>query len=122
MTLEEKDWIFVSDAHFTGQDSEGMRAFLRFLDLEKAKISHLVLLGDLFEFLFDFRTASSRRGQALEEETFPFPDYRPVLRKLKSLEDSNIRIKYAEGNHDFGLRSFFHDQLHMKLEVYPQGW
>jgi len=48
----EKDWIFVSDAHFTGRAPESMEAFLRFLDSEKNQISCLVILGDFFEFLF----------------------------------------------------------------------
>lgn len=122
MTCEKKDWIFVSDAHFTAHDAEGMATFLRFLDREKPNISHLVILGDLFEFLFDFKTAPSREDQGTEEERFPFPHYLPVLRKLKDLEESNIRIKYAEGNHDFCLRTFFHDQLGMKVEVHQQGW
>ena len=122
LTREGKDWIFVSDAHFTGQEQEGMRAFLRFLDLEKPSLGHLVILGDLFEFLFDFKIGLSRRNRSLEERVFPFSDYLPVFEKLKSLEESNIQITYGEGNHDFCLSSFFRDQLRMKVEVHPKGW
>lgn len=122
LAREGKDWIFVSDAHFTGREQEGMRAFLRFLDLEKPSLAHLVILGDLFEFLFDFKIGLSRRVRSLEERVFPFSDYLPVFEKLKSLEESNIRITYGEGNHDFCLRTFFRDQLRMKVEVHPKGW
>jgi UDP-2,3-diacylglucosamine pyrophosphatase LpxH len=52
LAVAEKDWIFISDAHFTGRDSEEMGPFLRFLDLEEERIDHLVILGDLFEFFF----------------------------------------------------------------------
>jgi UDP-2,3-diacylglucosamine pyrophosphatase LpxH len=46
---DRKDWIFVSDAHFTGRDPGEMEPFLRFLETEKERIDHFVILGDLFE-------------------------------------------------------------------------
>ncbi|NWF93744.1 MAG: UDP-2,3-diacylglucosamine diphosphatase [Syntrophaceae bacterium] len=109
----EKDWIFVSDAHFTGQNPDEMEAFLRFLDSEKERMGHLVILGDLFEFFFGFRNSLSPK------KSFAFTDYLPVLNKLRSLYLDGIRIKYFEGNHDFFLRSFFSDQLGMEVDVYP---
>jgi hypothetical protein len=47
LAQSEKDWIFVSDAHFNGRDPEAMEAFIRFLDSEKKQMGHLVILGDL---------------------------------------------------------------------------
>ncbi len=111
----EKDWIFVSDAHFTGRDPEPMEAFLRFLDVEKEQIGHLVILGDLFEFFFGFKDFFST------EKPSAFTDYLPVLNKLQHLYGEGIRIKYFEGNHDFFLQSFFSEQFGMEVEVYPNG-
>jgi len=108
-----KDWIFVSDAHFTGRNPESMKAFLRFLDCEKKQIGHLVILGDLFDFFFGFKNFFSK------EEPSTFTDYLPVFNKLQSLYQKGIRIKYFEGNHDFFLRSFFSDQFGMDVNVYP---
>ena len=110
-----KDWIFVSDAHFTGRDSEEMGAFLRFLDLKKEGMSHLVILGDLFEFFFDFKKGSSK------EKPFPFTEYLPVLEKFQILSRQGIQIQYFEGNHDFFLHSLFSEQFQMKVEVHPDG-
>jgi UDP-2,3-diacylglucosamine hydrolase len=110
-----KDWIFVSDAHFTGRDPESMEAFLRFLDLEKKRIDYLVILGDLFEFFFGFRNFLSTGKPS------SFIDYLPVLNQLQRLDQEGIRIKYFEGNHDFFLRSFFSEQFGMKVEVFPEG-
>ena len=115
MARSEKDWIFVSDAHFTGRDPESMEVFLRFLDSEKKQIDHLIILGDLFEFFFGFRNDSST------ERFSAFSDYLPVLNKLQSLYHEGIQIKYFEGNHDFFLHSFFSEQLGMEVEVYPDG-
>jgi UDP-2,3-diacylglucosamine hydrolase len=111
----EKDWIFVSDAHFTGRDSESMEAFLRFLDHEKNQMGHLVILGDLFEFFFGFKDFLSTKKPSA------FSDYLPVLNMLQSLYREGIRIKYFEGNHDFFLHSFFSEQFRMKVDVYPDG-
>jgi len=109
-----KDWIFVSDAHFTGkkQGSEGMESFLQFLNSQKDRIGVLVILGDLFEFLFGFEKNSS------PDSAFPFPDYLPVLRALRRLAASGVRIKYFEGNHDFRIAPFFRDWFNMEIEVY----
>ncbi len=52
MAHEERDWIFVSDAHFTGNEYGEMESFLKFLDVEKERMRNLVILGDLFEFFF----------------------------------------------------------------------
>lgn len=73
-------------------------------------MSHLVILGDLFEFFFGFKISSS----------FPFSDYLPVLKGIQSLYDQGIKIIYIEGNHDFFLRRFFEDWLGMKVEVHPE--
>jgi UDP-2,3-diacylglucosamine hydrolase len=115
LARSEKDWIFVSDAHFTGEDPESMEAFLRFLDLEKKRIGYLVILGDLFEFFFGFKNFFSAGKHSA------FADYLPVLNKLQRLHQEGIRIKYFEGNHDFFLHSFFSEQFGMEVEVYPDG-
>ena len=115
MVCSEKDWIFVSDAHFTGRDPESMEGFLRFLDSEKKRIGHLVILGDLFEFFFGFKKDYSTEKPSL------FSDYLPVLNQLQRLYHEGIRIKYFEGNHDFFLRSYFPEQFRMEVEVYPDG-
>ncbi len=110
-----KDWIFVSDAHFTGRDPQEMETFLRFLNREKDRVGCLVVLGDLFEFFFGFKSFSCTK------KPFAFTEYLPVLEQLQGLYRQGIRIKYFEGNHDFFLYSFFSEQLGMDVEVYPDG-
>jgi len=117
-----KDWVFVSDAHFTGRAPEEMEAFVKFLDREGPRMSHLVVLGDLFEFFFGFKNSFPKRGGPPDEKSFPFPEYLPVLKKLQVLHRDGIRIKYFEGNHDFSLHSFFRDRFGMNVEVHPSGW
>jgi len=92
-----------------------MEVFVRFLDLERAQIGHLVILCDLFEFFFGFKDFFAA------EKASAFADYLPVFHQLQSLYREGIRIKYFEGNHDFYLHSFFSDQFRMEIEVYPDG-
>jgi UDP-2,3-diacylglucosamine hydrolase len=115
LARSEKDWIFVSDAHFNGRDAVAMEAFLRFLDSERTQMGHLVILGDLFEFFFGFKNFFSA------EKPSVFTDYLPVFNKLQSLYREGIQIKYFEGNHDFSLHSFFSEQFGMDVDVYPDG-
>jgi UDP-2,3-diacylglucosamine hydrolase len=109
----QKDWIFISDAHFTGREPEEVKSFLGFLDTEEDRMGHLVILGDLFEFFFGFKSSfPEKRG---------FSDYLPVLERLQRLDRQGIRIVYFEGNHDFSLQSFFSEQWKMEVKVYPEG-
>lgn len=115
LARSEKDWIFISDAHFTGREPEPMEGFLRFLDSEKERMGYLVILGDLFEFFFGFKNSFS------DEKVSVFTDYLPIFNKLRVLYKEGIQIKYCEGNHDFFLNSFFSEQFGMEVEVYPEG-
>jgi UDP-2,3-diacylglucosamine hydrolase len=121
VTHEGKDWIFVADAHFTGRKLGEMDSFLAFLDAEKERMDHLILLGDLFEFFFGFKQFSSTRSSTSQEKVFPFSDYLPVFQKLQQLSRQGIRIKYFEGNHDFCLAPFFWDHFGMEVEVCEDG-
>ncbi len=98
-----KDWIFLSDAHFTAENRDDQDRLIRFLEMERENLDTLVLLGDLFEFWFGF-------------EGYVYKEYLPILEKLKSLSHGGVRIKYVEGNHDFCLGSFFEEDL--GAEVY----
>ncbi|MCX8118353.1 MAG: UDP-2,3-diacylglucosamine diphosphatase [Desulfobacterota bacterium] len=111
----EKDWIFVSDAHFTERDREAMEGFEAFLDRERDRMGHLVLLGDLFEFLFGFR------GGGEEGKAFPYPAYLSLLDRLQRLGQEGVRITYVEGNHDFFLQPLFRGWLKLEAEIVPLG-
>jgi UDP-2,3-diacylglucosamine hydrolase len=102
---EGKDWIFLSDAHFTGENRDNQDRLIRFLEGERENLAALVLIGDLFEFWFGF-------------EGYVYSEYVPILEQLKSLSHRGVRIKYVEGNHDFRLGSFFEEDL--KAEVYAE--
>jgi len=113
-TREGKDWIFVSDAHFSGRKPGEMDSFIRFMVGEHERMDRLVILGDFFEFFFGFRGG-------VTTASFPFKEYLPVLECLRTLYREGIRLTYFEGNHDFSLGSFFREHLGIEVEVHPEG-
>jgi UDP-2,3-diacylglucosamine hydrolase len=100
-----KDWIFLSDAHFTGENPDNQDRLIRFLERERENMAVLVLLGDLFEFWFGF-------------DRYVYREYIPIVEQLESLSHRGVRIKYVEGNHDFCLGPVFEEQL--KAEVFAE--
>jgi UDP-2,3-diacylglucosamine hydrolase len=94
--------VFFSDVHL-GAESKAREADREarlhdFLNSLEGRYSRLVIVGDLFDFWFEYRTAIPRR-------VFP------TLEILARLRRSGLEIDYLTGNHDFWLGSFFADDL-----------
>jgi UDP-2,3-diacylglucosamine hydrolase len=92
--------IFVSDAHIRRDNSYRARIFRKFLQDIGPSVDHLYILGDLFEFWFEYRIV------------FP-KDYFKTLALLYALTQKGVVVHYILGNHevmtgsllaDFGLR------------------
>ena len=108
---------FISDAHL-GEDSpqaerskeERLIAFLRHI-AEDA--SFLYIVGDLFDFWFEYKHAVPAR-------------HHRVLHQLASMVQRGTRAIYVAGNHDFWLGHFLTREIGMEvsgqpLEVEHQG-
>ena len=82
---------FISDAHI-GQSLKGPgygeKHLVMFLDDISESAESLFILGDLFDFWFEYRCAIR-------------PDYFAALFALKSLGLRGVRVFYLAGNHDF---------------------
>ena len=93
--------VFFSDAHLALESRESDRSvkLRRFLaTLPDKDVSDLYILGDLFDFWFEYRTAI-------------FSAYFPVLRTLARLSESGMRLHYIVGNHDYWAGTFLHDAI-----------
>jgi UDP-2,3-diacylglucosamine hydrolase len=93
---------FISDLHLglgdRTEDRERERELLRFLALAKPDCERLFIVGDLFDYWFEYATV------------VPHNHVR-TLAALADYADNGIPVDYLIGNHDFGHHSFFRDEL-----------
>jgi UDP-2,3-diacylglucosamine hydrolase len=89
---------FVSDAHIGGGSTDAEQRLFRFLESIRGKAESLYILGDLFEFWFEY-------GQAIPKQGFR------ALAELAELRRTGTRIGYLKGNHDFWFKDFWRREL-----------
>ena len=90
---------FVSDAHIGAGRADAEQRLGRFLENIKGRADSLYILGDLFEFWFEYRRAVPKQGFG-------------VLSRLAELNRSGTKITYLKGNHDFWFQDFLRRELH----------
>jgi UDP-2,3-diacylglucosamine hydrolase len=88
---------FISDAHL-GSDDRAVEEIkldklFRFLEMVKSDGRKLYILGDLFDFWFEYKNAIPKQ-------------HLQVVFKLAGLIEQGIPIHYITGNHDFWLGNF----------------
>src|SRR3954464_15980099 len=97
---------FISDLHlgaaYRGLSPERETLVLRFLREMASGATHLLVLGDLFEFWMEYRSF------------VPKGHFR-VLAALESLARGGVEVHYLSGNHDFNLGSFFGDHVGLRV-------
>jgi UDP-2,3-diacylglucosamine hydrolase len=110
--LKKKTKIyFASDQHLGAPDEESSKKrellFLSWLDEVKKDASAIFLLGDLFDFWFEY------------EKVVPKGFVR-ILGKLAEIKDSGISIYYFVGNHDLWMDGYFENELNIPVFHEPQ--
>ncbi len=100
--MHEGNVFFISDAHLGVDPAEREVArtarLHSFLESLPGRAASLYIVGDLFDFWFEYGTAVPRR-------------YFHTLAALERLHRSGVEITYLNGNHDFWLGTFFRDTL-----------
>jgi UDP-2,3-diacylglucosamine hydrolase len=99
-------YFFFSDAHLgaPNRDDEALRQrrVIEFLDHVKTHGAGLFIVGDLFDFWFEYRHAIPNRHFA-------------VLAKLYELCATGVTIDYVAGNHDLWLGSFLRHEVGLTI-------
>jgi len=72
--------------------------FIRWLNFIQKDASELYLVGDVFDFWFDYKTVIPK-------------GFVRLLGKLAELSDKGIKIHYFKGNHDMWLNGYFEKEL-----------
>jgi len=97
---------FVSDVHLGLQDRrlDKIREdlFIEFLRSLKHDCKVLYMLGDIFDYWFEYKTV------------IPAYFYR-TLATIYELVKSGVEIKYLMGNHDFGHTDFFKNEFGIEV-------
>ena len=83
------------------------KIFVKWLDEIKHDAEAIFLLGDLFDFWFEYKTVVPR-------------GFVRTLGKLAELRDSGIQIHFFVGNHDLWMRDYFETELNIPVYHDPK--
>jgi len=98
--LKQPTALIVADSHFhLNPDPDEKQRLDRFLELLEvsAGADHLILLGDIFDFWFDY-------------PHFRLKGYDPLLQALDRVRDTGTRLHFIGGNHDIWAAGFLHQR------------
>ena len=107
MTISpNKKIYFASDQHFGAPTPEASfpreQKFVAWLDEIKKDAECIFLLGDLFDFWFEYKTVVPK-------------GFIRVLGKLAEIRDSGIPIYFFVGNHDLWMNDYFEKELNIPV-------
>lgn len=101
---------FFSDAHLgngaSDSDREKEHRIITFLDMVERDGQELFIVGDLFDYWFEYRSVVPR-------------GYVRLLGKLAALVDAGLAITYLAGNHDFWMRGYLSEELGLAIHGEP---
>ncbi len=102
---------FASDQHLGAPTAEASfpreQKFVRWLNEVKEDAEAIFLLGDLFDFWFEYKTVVPK-------------GFVRVLGKLAEIKDSGIPIYFFVGNHDLWMADYFEKELNIPVFHNPQ--
>lgn len=106
-----KKVYFLSDFHLGAPDAEKSRQreklIVQFLDKAKQDAHTIFLVGDMFDFWFEYRTVVPK-------------GFVRLLGKIAELSDSGIQLYFFVGNHDMWVSDYFEKELAMPVYHSPQ--
>ncbi len=104
-----KKAYFFSDAHLgipnVEKSREREKRLVRFLDSIKHDVAELYIMGDLFDFWFEYKTVVPK-------------GFVRLFGKLAELKEQGVAIHYFKGNHDIWAFSYLQEEL--GIEIYRE--
>ena len=102
--------FFISDVHLglasRQKEREKENHLLSFLASILPSTRELFVLGDLFDFWFEYGTVIPK-------------GFHRTLAALQGFTDKSIPVHYLTGNHDFWMRDFFSQELGIEVHREP---
>ena len=103
----DKKIFFLSDFHLGAPDAasslEREKRIVQFLDSIKIEAHTIFIVGDMFDFWYEYRKVVPR-------------GFVRLLGKIAELSDAGIKIHFFVGNHDMWMTDYL--QKEMNVEVY----
>ncbi len=113
MSESPKKIYFLSDFHLGAPDRTSSllreKRIVFFLDEIKNEASHIFILGDLFDFWYEYKKVVPK-------------GFVRILGKLAELTDSGIVIKFFVGNHDMWMNGYFEEELGIEVFHEPKEY
>ncbi|QLE01201.1 UDP-2,3-diacylglucosamine diphosphatase [Galbibacter sp. BG1] len=108
-----KKIYFASDNHLGApsrkESATREKRFVAWLDEVKQDAAAIFLLGDLFDFWFEYKTVIPK-------------GFTRTFGKLAEITDSGIPIYYFVGNHDLWMNGYFEEELSIPVYHTPQEY
>ncbi len=106
-----KKIYFLSDFHLGAPDFEGSlvreRKVVGFLDSIKADAAEIFIVGDIFDFWYEYKAVVPK-------------GYTRLLGKLAELTDNGIKVHVFVGNHDMWMSGYFEKELNIPVYHEPK--
>ncbi len=108
-TMTSDAAYFISDAHLGDQlpyPPQRQADLVDFLSSVGNEMTHLYILGDLFDFWIEYRHGIR-------------PDFFPILHCFRTLVEKGVQVEYVCGNHDFSFGPFLTDKIGIRIHDEP---
>jgi UDP-2,3-diacylglucosamine hydrolase len=109
MSTGRKTYFF-SDAHLglgtIEEDRKKELRLIRFLDSIRRDAERIFIVGDLFDYWFEYKTVVPKK-------------YFRLFSKLAELTENRIAISFIAGNHDYWMKDYFRDELGVEVHKVP---
>lgn len=108
-----KKVFFLSDFHLGAPNAEKSlvreKRVIRFLDRIKNQAATIFIVGDLFDFWYEYKKVVPK-------------GYVRILGKLAELTDAGIAIHFFVGNHDMWMKDYFQKELNIDVYFEPASF
>ena len=99
---------FVSDIHIKTLNDRNAHLFLNFLrQIEKEPVTHLFLLGDIFDLW-------------VGDHDFYYRMFQPIVDAILGFKNKGVVVHYFEGNHDLHVRNFWEGRYQIPVHTDPE--
>lgn len=106
-----KKIYFLSDFHLGAPNYEQSlvreKKIVTFLDSIRHDASEIFIVGDMFDFWYEYKTVVPK-------------GYVRLLGKLAEITDSGIAVHFFVGNHDMWMKDYFQKEMNVRVYFEPE--